>query len=86
MKKYLMTASVAVLVTAMTASASMAMAATDVAKASVAEAPADDSQALGEIVVTATKRETNLQKTPIAISVLDQPSGWSHSFPARHNL
>ena len=28
------------------------------------------SEGLGEIVVTATKRETNLQKTPIAISVL----------------
>ncbi|RYF23612.1 MAG: TonB-dependent receptor [Oxalobacteraceae bacterium] len=31
---------------------------------------APDSSQLGEIVVTATKRETNLQKTPIAISVL----------------
>jgi iron complex outermembrane receptor protein len=34
---------------------------------------ADDSQ-LGEIVVTATKRETNLQKTPIAINVLTATS------------
>ncbi|HJO66614.1 MAG TPA: TonB-dependent receptor plug domain-containing protein, partial [Sphingomonas sanguinis] len=32
--------------------------------------PADGGQ-LKEIVVTATKRETSLQKTPIAISVLD---------------
>jgi iron complex outermembrane receptor protein len=39
-----------------------------------APAPADaavaDNSGLGEIVVTATKRETNLQKTPIAISVV----------------
>ena len=33
-------------------------------------APADADQGLSDIVVTATKRETNLQKTPIAISVL----------------
>ena len=33
-------------------------------------AKGSDSSALTEIVVTATKRETNLQKTPIAISVL----------------
>ena len=35
-----------------------------------AAAPAAQSGQLGDIVVTATKRETNLQKTPIAISVL----------------
>ncbi|WP_242097165.1 MULTISPECIES: TonB-dependent receptor [unclassified Sphingomonas] len=35
----------------------------------VAEPTAED-QGLGDIVVTATKRETNLQKTPIAIAVL----------------
>ena len=34
-------------------------------------APDDDSAGLGEIVVTATKRETDLQKTPISISVVD---------------
>ncbi|MET3437468.1 TonB-dependent receptor [Sphingomonas sp. 1185] len=33
--------------------------------------PADEPGQLKEIVVTATKRETSLQKTPIAISVLD---------------
>jgi len=33
-------------------------------------APADDATALDNVVVTATKRETNLQNTPIAISVL----------------
>jgi iron complex outermembrane receptor protein len=33
-------------------------------------APASDQSGLGEIVVTATKRETNLQQTPIAISVI----------------
>ncbi|OYY71742.1 TonB-dependent receptor [Sphingomonas sp. 28-63-12] len=32
---------------------------------------ADPQQGLGDIVVTATKRETNLQKTPIAIAVID---------------
>ena len=37
--------------------------------APVATTPAD--QGLGDIVVTATRRETNLQKTPISISVLD---------------
>ncbi len=30
-----------------------------------------DAQGLTEVVVTATRRETNLQKTPIAISVID---------------
>ncbi|CAM3226956.1 TonB-dependent receptor [Sphingomonas antarctica] len=35
-----------------------------------AAAPADDGSQIQEIVVTATKRETNLQKTPISISVL----------------
>jgi len=38
------------------------------AKAPVAEAT--ESEGLGEIIVTAQKREENLQKTPIAISVL----------------
>ncbi len=51
-----------------------------VAGAEGADAAAEDAQATGdssgltEIVVTATKRETNLQKTPIAISVLDAGS------------
>jgi iron complex outermembrane receptor protein len=43
--------------------------ATDPAPATDPTAAADQT-GLGEIVVTATKRETNLQKTPIAISVL----------------
>jgi len=34
-------------------------------------AAANQGQGLGEIVVTATKRETSLQRTPIAISVVD---------------
>ncbi|MGJ3646851.1 TonB-dependent receptor [Sphingomonas sp. GlSt437] len=38
--------------------------------AAPAAAPADQST-IGEIIVTATKRETNLQKTPISISVLN---------------
>ena len=53
-------------------------AAAEAASAGEAATPADpsgmegpqDSSGLTEIVVTATKRETNLQKTPIAISVL----------------
>ena len=43
----------------------------DPAPAAAAADPADDAGQLKEIVVTATKRETSLQKTPIAISVLD---------------
>lgn len=41
-----------------------------VAAAEPEAAPAADAEGLGEIVVTAEKRETNLQKTPVAISVL----------------
>lgn len=33
---------------------------------------ATEQQGLGEIVVTATRRETKLQRTPIAVSVIDQ--------------
>ncbi|WP_367183748.1 TonB-dependent receptor [Novosphingobium sp. Chol11] len=40
------------------------------AVAADSEAPAPETEGLQEIVVTATKRETNLQKTPISISVL----------------
>ena len=36
----------------------------------VVEAAKDDADGLTEIVVTATKRETNLQETPISISVM----------------
>jgi iron complex outermembrane recepter protein len=42
----------------------------DTSPADTSVAPEEASSGLGEIVVTATKRETNLQKTPIAISVL----------------
>jgi iron complex outermembrane receptor protein len=45
-------------------------AAPDAAPADAAAAPAQD-QALGEIIVTATKRETSLQQTPISISVVN---------------
>ncbi|NGM50307.1 TonB-dependent receptor [Caulobacter sp. 602-2] len=62
MRKYFEGAAIAVL---MLATAQVAYAA-DVAPA----APADDATALDNVVVTATKRETNLQNTPIAISVL----------------
>ncbi|MEJ2410015.1 MAG: TonB-dependent receptor [Novosphingobium sp.] len=40
-------------------------------EAAAASGAADAGPGLNEIVVTATKRETNLQKTPIAISVVD---------------
>jgi iron complex outermembrane receptor protein len=40
------------------------------ARAADAAAAADDSEALAEVIVTAQKRETDLQKTPISISVL----------------
>ena len=45
--------------------------AADQTPAAEAAAPAADSGTLGDIVVTATRRETNLQKTPISISVLN---------------
>ncbi|WP_018075451.1 TonB-dependent receptor [Novosphingobium nitrogenifigens] len=44
--------------------------AADAAPAPAGAAPATDNTGLTEIVVTATKRATNLQKTPIAISVV----------------
>ena len=44
--------------------------ATDPAPTDPATADPADQTGLGDIVVTATKRETNLQKTPIAINVL----------------
>ena len=46
-------------------------AAADVAAPGDAAAAAPEDQALGDIVVTATKRETNLQQTPISISVVN---------------
>lgn len=42
------------------------------AETPAAEATADADSSLGDIVVTATKRETNLQETPIAIAVVNQ--------------
>ena len=60
-------ATLAVPAFAETAPAPAAAPAADEAKA--AEAPEAEGQ-LADIVVTATKRETNLQKTPIAISVV----------------
>ncbi|PZO91418.1 MAG: TonB-dependent receptor [Sphingomonas sanxanigenens] len=48
--------------------------AADDAAPAAATAPVADAggEGLGDIVVTATKRETNLQKTPIAISVVSE--------------
>ena len=56
--------------TTVAATANVAVAETAASDAA-AEAPADgDSTGLVDIVVTATKRETNLQETPIAIAVM----------------
>ena len=49
---------------------SPAFAAEAAAPAADAASPETDSTGLTEIVVTATKRETNLQQTPISISVM----------------
>ncbi|OAN57336.1 TonB-dependent receptor [Sphingomonas sp. TDK1] len=51
--------------------ATPAFAADNDAPAAQQPAAGTDQEGLADIVVTATKRETNLQKTPIAISVLD---------------
>jgi iron complex outermembrane receptor protein len=57
-----------------------AAAAADNAEAGAEAAPdGPDSTGLTDIVVTATKRETNLQSTPVAISVLSQ-----EDFKKRH--
>ncbi|GAA4216847.1 TonB-dependent receptor [Sphingomonas endophytica] len=46
-------------------------AATTTADPATSAPDAPEAQGLTEVVVTATRRETNLQKTPIAISVID---------------
>ena len=56
---------------AITAAPAFAQTAPAAPQDQTAPAPADDNTGLADIVVTATKVETNLQKTPIAISVLD---------------
>ena len=68
-------ASLAVLAFMQTAAQAAETTAADAAAAAAAaaDAPAEgeaDNSGLTDIVVTATKRETNLQKTPISISVL----------------
>src|SRR5688572_8956257 len=40
--------------------------------AAQAQAPAQSQASLGEVLVTATRRETTLQETPLAISAFDQ--------------
>ena len=54
----------------MTTAAWTCLAAVLAGPAMAAEAAADTGTTLEEVVVTATKSETNLQKTPIAISVM----------------
>ncbi|MBV8685320.1 MAG: TonB-dependent receptor [Alphaproteobacteria bacterium] len=64
-----MEAGAAVVPAALAATASAAVAADP--NAATPSADAADAEGLTDIVVTATKRETNLQQTPIAISVVD---------------
>ena len=45
------------------------------------QAPQDTGSGLGAIIVTATKRETNLQKTPIAISVANSSGARPTAMP-----
>ncbi len=42
--------------------------------AAPADAPAAEGEQMADIVVTATRRETNLQQTPVAITVLGAPA------------
>lgn len=51
-----------------------AVAADDTAATNETPAATDEQSPLADIVVTATRRETNLQKTPVAISVLGAPA------------
>ncbi|AOH84090.1 TonB-dependent receptor [Sphingomonas panacis] len=55
---------------AFTAAPAFAADAAAPAPADAAPAPEAETSQIGDIVVTATRRETNLQKTPISISVL----------------
>ncbi|MES2492684.1 MAG: TonB-dependent receptor [Pseudomonadota bacterium] len=64
-----LTASFAALAIAQISSAAFAAEPVDLAPADAASSD-DGSRGLAEIVVTATKRETNLQQTPISMSVL----------------
>ncbi len=59
-------------VVALAASPALGQEASPTAFETVAASDPLGSTSLGEIVVTATKRETNLQDTPIAISVIDE--------------
>jgi iron complex outermembrane receptor protein len=51
-----------------------------------ADAPGAEGGQLADIVVTATKRETNLQKTPIAISVLSSATLADHHVQSLYDL
>ncbi|NWM19983.1 TonB-dependent receptor, partial [Escherichia coli] len=52
-------------------SAVPALAQDQTAATTAAQADTNDQSGLGEIIVTAQRRETNLQQTPISISVLN---------------
>jgi iron complex outermembrane receptor protein len=71
-RSWLMVGGAAFALTAAPAFAADAAAGADEAAAAPAAASEDPGAGLGEIVVTATKRETNLQSTPISISVVNE--------------
>ncbi|MFM8500267.1 MAG: TonB-dependent receptor [Chakrabartia sp.] len=68
----LRSASLAALAFASLSASGPAFAAPAVDGVDAADASSDPGEGLVEIVVTATKRETNLQKTPISISVMGE--------------
>jgi iron complex outermembrane recepter protein len=73
MKRFLSPFSISLVALASTGTAHSAttdVAAADAAANELADAEPQDTDGLTEIVVTATKRETNLQDTPISISVM----------------
>ncbi|WP_194151005.1 TonB-dependent receptor [Sphingomonas glacialis] len=65
-----LTASPALAQTAPANDAAVTAPVADTQAATPAAAPEEQGAGIGDIVVTATRRETNLQKTPISISVL----------------
>ena len=67
---YRLTSAIGALAVALLAAPALAAAAEADSAAAAEAAPSDDSTGLTDIIVTATKRETNLQKTPISIAVL----------------
>ncbi|UAK25804.1 TonB-dependent receptor [Sphingomonas nostoxanthinifaciens] len=74
MTRHMLAASSALATILGVAAPAFAQTATAGAPSSAAPQPTDNSGQVGEIVVTATKRETSLERTPIAISAFSQAS------------